>query len=132
MTIGGRIRKIRKENKKNLDDFGKAIGITGAMVSMMENGKAAVIDRTVKSICREYGVREEWLRTGQGPMMVERPRDEALAAELEKVLTAGAGDFRRKMISVLVQMPPEWWNELEKKARELSEEARPTADMNAN
>lgn len=46
-------------------------------------------------------------------MMEERPRDEALAAELEKVLTAGSDDFRKSLISLLVRMPPDRWKVLE-------------------
>ena len=39
--------------------------------------------------------------------------------ELEKILTAGDSDFRRKMISLLVQMPSDWWGVLEEKARKM-------------
>lgn len=114
-----RIKQLRKSLKLNQTAFGVKIGIKQSTVASYENGISTPMDATILSICREFHVREEWLRTGEGPMMEEKPRDEALTSELEKILTAGDNDFRRKMISLLVQMPPDWWHVLEDRAREI-------------
>lgn len=37
----------------------------------IETGKRSVTDRTIKLICTEFGVSEDWLRTGKEPMLVE-------------------------------------------------------------
>lgn len=76
MTIGERIKVIRKGAKMNLDEFGAKIGVTGPAVSMMENGKASVTDRSIKAICREFHVNETWLRTGAGEMSAKSYEDE--------------------------------------------------------
>ena len=67
MTIGERIRQIRKENGLTLDRFGERIGLRQSIVSMMEKGKSKATDQTIRSICREFGVREAWLRHGEEP-----------------------------------------------------------------
>ena len=46
----------------------------------MENGKRDVTDKTVKIICMEFNVNEEWLRTGEGEMFAET--DDTVLAEL--------------------------------------------------
>jgi len=48
--------------------MGKKIGITEGAVSNIEKGKRKVTDQMFKSICREFNVNEEWLRTGKGEM----------------------------------------------------------------
>lgn len=119
MTIGERVKRIRKELGLTQAQFGKRVSITFQAISLIEKGISNPSDQTINLICREFHVRDEWLRTGEGPMLEEKPRDEALASELDKILTAGDNDFRRKMISLLVQMPPDWWRVLEDKAREI-------------
>ncbi len=131
MTIGERIKKIRKASKKNLDDFGKMIDVTGPMVSMMENGKAAVIDRTIKSICREFGIREEWLRTGKGSMKVDKSRDDELKEAVERLLSGENSDFKRRFVTVLSALDEKQWAFLEEKMLEICGASRPAAESAA-
>ena len=83
MTIGERIKVLRKEKNLSMEDFGAVIGMTTSSISLFESGKATPSDRTVLSICREFGVNEHWLRTGEGEMF-EQTREtvlDRLAAE---------------------------------------------------
>lgn len=68
IQINTRIKKIRRDAKLTQEQFGARIGITGASCSTIESGKSNPSSQTVKSICREFGIREEWLRTGKNPM----------------------------------------------------------------
>lgn len=63
-----RIKQLRKELGLTLDKFGEKIGVTKQTVSRIENGINNVTDQMFKSICREFNVREEWLRNGEEPM----------------------------------------------------------------
>ena len=124
MTIGERIKEVRKSNNLTQADFGKQVKISGASVSMIEKGINNPSDRTISLICREFGIREEWLRDGTGPMKEEKPRDIALAEELDKVITVGSDDFRKSLIAWLVRMPPEHWQALETITRDLLRDMR--------
>ena len=84
MSIGERIRLIRKENGLTLDRFGERIGFGKGAVSMMESGKSNATNQTILSICREFGIRETWLRTGNGPMKETRPSGDELDTYLDK------------------------------------------------
>lgn len=43
--------------------------MTKSGLSKVERGENGTTDQTIKSICREFGVSEEWLRTGEGSML---------------------------------------------------------------
>jgi transcriptional regulator with XRE-family HTH domain len=88
-TIGERVRHLRKVSLNlTLEKFGERIGITAASLSAFETGKTNPSDQTIRSICREFGVREKWLRTGEGSMYVHLTPDEERAVFLARI-TAG-------------------------------------------
>lgn len=68
MTIGERIKALRKEKSLSMEDFGAVIGMGKSAVSRIENGVNGTTDQTIRSICREFGANETWLRTGEGEM----------------------------------------------------------------
>ena len=55
------------------------------MINNVENGRAAVSDIMVASICRTYDVNERWLRTGEGEMFIPMDADEELARVLTEI-----------------------------------------------
>ena len=78
-----RIHAVRAQADLTMAEFAKRIGMTTSSISLFASGKATPSDRTVLSICREFGVNEHWLRTGEGEMF-EQTREtvlDRLAAE---------------------------------------------------
>lgn len=67
MTLGERVKAIRKEKGLTQQEFGDLIGIKRNSVALIEGGRSTS-DQTVNSICRVFNVREEWLRDGTGPV----------------------------------------------------------------
>ena len=63
-----RIKEVRLALGLSLESFGSRIGLGKSSVSKIERGANSTTDQTVLSICREYGVNEIWLRTGEGAM----------------------------------------------------------------
>lgn len=63
-----RIKELRKILELNQTDFGNRIGIKQGSVAAYESGARIPIDAVIISICREFGVNEEWLRSGEGEM----------------------------------------------------------------
>lgn len=76
MTQGERVKKVRKSLNLTLDKFGEKLGVTKTTVSRIENGINNLTEQMAKSICREFNVNEEWLRTGNGEMTIDYPEDE--------------------------------------------------------
>lgn len=66
-----RLTEIRNTLGLSMEKFGSRIGISRSGISKMESGKSGLSEQTIISICREFEVREEWLRTGKGEMFEE-------------------------------------------------------------
>lgn len=77
-----RLRHLRKLLELSQEDFGKRLGVTGASISRLEKGERSITEQMVLSICREYNVREEWLRDGLGDEDSPFVRQESKIAEM--------------------------------------------------
>lgn len=71
-----RIKQIRRELGLTQQEFADRIGLKQNSIALIESGKRNISDQAVLSICREYGINEEWLRTGKGEKMVPDASDE--------------------------------------------------------
>ncbi len=68
-----RIKKIRKELDMTQQEFAEKIGVKRNSFANYETGRNTPIEAVIKSICREFNVNEEWLRTGNGEMFIASP-----------------------------------------------------------
>ena len=100
-------------------EFAKRLGVSAPFVSELCTGAKKPSDRTISDICREFHVSETWLRTGEGEMFIELPQNEALAAQIQSFLQGGTDSFRERLVSLLLRLPPEHWEVLERYALEL-------------
>ena len=101
-----RIKTIRTMQKPKMsqDAFGAKLGITGAAVSRIESGDRAVTEQVMKAICREFGVREEWLRTGEGDMLLPVSEDDELVQALA-YLQVNENDPMRDLLVAYWKLP---------------------------
>ena len=73
-----RIRVLRKELGLNQSDFGNKIGVKQGTVAGYESGARTPLDTVIASICREFNVNENWLRTGEGEMFEQMTEQEKI------------------------------------------------------
>lgn len=66
MTVGERIRKIRKDHGMTQEVFAKRIKSVQNTITGYETGRRIPSDQTLALICREFGVSEDWLRYEKG------------------------------------------------------------------
>ncbi len=71
-----RIKRIRKEFDLTQQKFAEKIGVKQNTVAQYEMGRNTPIDSVISLICREFNVREEWLRNGCGEMFLDFTEDE--------------------------------------------------------
>lgn len=88
MTQGERIKAIRKSEKINLtlEKFGEKLGVGKTAISRIERDERGLTNQMILSICREFNVSEEWLRTGQGDMFKEHLPVDEVAFYVEDLL----------------------------------------------
>lgn len=121
-TTNSRIKEVRKAKGLSQAAFGAPFGANRDMINNVENGRAAVSDIMIASICRTYGVNERWLRTGDGEMFVQISRDEEVMAFVGDVMRGEEDNFRRRFLLALSRMPEERWADIEAFARQITAE----------
>lgn len=115
MTIGERVKTIRTSPQisLSLEKFGARLGVQRSAMSKIENGHVALTDQMVFSICREFGVNEEWLRTGEGPQFVEITRAEQIQQMVDDIMRDHPEAFRRRFVTALAGLDEKGWIALE-------------------
>lgn len=121
-----RIKQLRKELGLTLEKFGEKIGVSRSAMGNIENGVRGVTDQMFKSICREFNVREEWLRTGEGEMFVQMNRDERVADIVKKAL-ASDDEFVINTFTALGQLTPAEWDLVKKFINTIKGDTPPAA-----
>ena len=119
MTVNERVRVLRKELLDyTLEKFGSSIGLTKQAINMIESGRASLTDQTRRSICREFGVNEEWLLTGEGEPFPKKTRHDEIA-DFVNSLAIDDNSFKARFIAALSRMSEEEWLLVEKVVREV-------------
>lgn len=120
--INVRIKHVRKEiAKMTLEQFGAKIGISASACSYIEKGINNPSDQTIKSICREFGIREEWLRTGEGSERIAQSKDEEISSFLHSVLKDEPETFRRRLVAAMAKWTEQDWENLARLAETITE-----------
>lgn len=70
-----RIKFLRKKLELNQTEFGNRIGLKQATIAGYENGARKPNGSVLLSICREFNVNIEWIKSGVGDMF-KKPTDE--------------------------------------------------------
>ena len=107
MTIGERIKAIRRSLDLTQTEFATRIGSVQNTVTGYENGRRNPSAPVVSLICREFNVSEAWLRTGEGE------HEDELAATVNNLLSSEKPEFRRRLILALSGLSDAQWDYLE-------------------
>ena len=83
MDIHERLKILRNRLKLSTRAFGKSVGLSGSVISNMENKRRNITERTVKDICREFNVNPDWLNNGCEPMFIDIFEDLDLADDVK-------------------------------------------------
>lgn len=83
-----RLKELRKILGLTQQEMADKIGVKRNTIATYESGKVDPSSRTIADICEKFDVREEWLRTGKEPMLVELPPEDE-ATKLASLLLKG-------------------------------------------
>lgn len=72
MTMGERIELIITDRQIKKVEFAAALDINQSYVTKLIKNEREPSTRLIDAICREFGVRREWLETGLGEMYTQR------------------------------------------------------------
>ena len=118
------IKELRSHVGLNQTDFGARIGVRQSTIAGWETGQRIPPDSAIVSICREFGVSEHWLRTGEGEMFVQISRDKEIMRFVGDVMQGEDDNFRRRFLLALARLPEEHWADIEDFARNITAERK--------
>lgn len=118
-SLNERIKSLRKKIGISQEVFAKKLGLTKNYISLVESGNRNLSEQSVRVLCREFNVNEEWLRTGTGEMFLPTNRKSDIAKLTKQLLDEEDDSFKNRFISMLANLSVEEWEFLEKRAREL-------------
>lgn len=107
-TIAERIKELRKSEGLTQQRFADRLGLKQNTVATYEMGRSVPIDPIITSICREFGVNENWLRHGIGEMKSESTQKQKITRFFADIL-ATCPDERSAFVAALDDLPPEFW-----------------------
>lgn len=134
MTLNERVREVRKSTGLTLEKFAIRLGVTKAAISNIENGNRNVSEQLIKSICREYSVDENWLRTGNGDkiFVLELDEDTMLVESLLNDVDNPVYELIKKFMKLYNSFGPTERAVLQKLALGLLEEQNNKKSENDN
>lgn len=100
--------------------FAERLNVSQAFVSQLCSGAREPSDRTIADICREFRIREEWLRTGEGEMMIADSQRDKLQHFFADVLST-APDERSAFVAALDDLPYDFWPLVAELARKYAD-----------
>lgn len=109
-----RIKQVRKDHKLTQVEFGERIGVKGNTITNYENGLRNPTDAVLLSICREFNVSEEWLRTGKGEPTIKRTRSQEIGNFASEVMNLPDENIKNRLIAALVKLDERDWETIEK------------------
>jgi len=124
VTEHERIIEVRKNISLTQEEFGKRIGVTRAAVSNIESGNRGVTDQMRRSICREFGISEEWLRNGTGNMYDNVEKSARLMEWAVDIMKEKDDSIKKKVVNLLMSLNESDWDliaELAKRIKDRTE-----------
>ena len=119
--MGNRIKELRQALGLTQQEFADRIGVKRGAIANYEIGRNAS-DTSVALICREFGVSEHWLRTGEGEMFIQISRDQEIMDFVADTMQDDKDNFRRRFLRALSRLPEERWADIEDFARQITAE----------
>ena len=98
-----RIKTLRHMFDLSQQGFADRIGVKRGAIANYEVGRNNPVDSIVSLICREFNVREEWLRTGKGEIFQPAAQNE-LEALTKRYNLSTADEF---FVEKFVKLKPE-------------------------
>lgn len=125
--MNNRIKELRtvllkeKNNRKYTQkEFSDILGLSENFIWQIEKGERIPSDRTISDICREFGVNEVWLRTGEGEPFQEESREEQILRAATQTVRS-SNEFRKQVAFLLAQLSESDWEVLGNIYKKLDE-----------
>lgn len=122
MTQGERVKAVRDKKQMTMEQFAEKLGVTKTAISRIEKGDRGLTKQMLRAICREFGVNEDWLRTGAGgPDNMFIPEDMRYLNTVGK-LGNEQNEFKKFCINMLMDLPDKYWDYIYEEFKKFEKE----------
>ena len=106
MSFGERINQLRTSSKPKLsmNSFGERLGVSKDVIANLEYNRVEPSESMLLLISKTYGVRSEWLKTGEEPMYP--PEADDFLERITRIME-GESPNKRQLIEMIMDMPDE-------------------------
>ena len=119
LTLGERIKKVRKALDLTQQEFAGRIGTTANVLTNYETGRRNPSASAFNNICKTFNINETWLRMGDGEMFLQQAEEDQIAAAVERLITGESLEFKKRLVLALSSLKDEHWLLLEQKLKEI-------------
>lgn len=81
-----RLKILRNNLNLTQQAFADRLNVSRNNIAGYETGKSCPGDAVVSLICKEFNVREEWLRNGTGEIFIPMPEEDEIASYVGELL----------------------------------------------
>ncbi len=120
--MNDRIKLIRKNKGLSQEEFGKRLSVTKASISRIEAGINNPSDQTIKLICSEFNVNENWLRTGAGGEENMYISEDMQYFQNVGKLGSEKNEFKKFYLNMMMGLPDEYWDYIYKEFKKFEEQ----------
>ena len=108
MSIGIRLKAIRKTLNLNQTDFGAHINLSQTTIGQYEKETRPITERVISQLVSEFHINEEYLRHGTGDMFIDqKPK---LVRQLAEELALS--DREQRLLLTFLEFPPDTRNQI--------------------
>ena len=108
MSIGNRLKTIRKALDLNQTDFGTRINLSQTTIGQYEKETRPITERVISQLVSEFHINEEYLRHGTGDMFIDqKPK---LVRQLAEELALS--DREQRLLLTFLEFPPDTRNQI--------------------
>lgn len=128
MTLGERIKLIRKKEGLSQTEFGAKYGATKDMINNIERDRLAKPEQKeplFRLICKEGGYDYIWLTTGKGDPISKL--DDASMAQIDSIMM-GENEFHKNLIKMIATLDDDAISRIEEQLRLLLDKQNKKAD----
>ena len=110
--INTRIAEVIRSSGLTKTAFAEKVKVSQQHISRLaKDGTPS--DRTIVDICREFGVSEHWLRTGEGEMFLRLSREEEITKFAMSVIRDPDSEFQRQILGTMARLDAAQWKLME-------------------
>lgn len=117
--MNDRIRRLRVDLGLTQQEFADRMHVSRNNVATYETGKSRPGSAAISLIVSTFGVNEDWLVNGVGPMYQSSSRDTQIMDFVARAMKGEDDNFKRRLLSVLSRLDEKGWVMLEKYLREI-------------